>query len=93
MSIITKMLDVSTGHMTLRDAETMCDSSVIHYELDEYGWLVYVPNEDDETFAEYAQDRSTAFRDVLLRARELDCAYVHFDRDGPIDGSLKLFDW
>lgn len=93
-AITQKMLDVSTEHMTEHDANTMAESSVIQYELDQYGWLVWVADEswtsDD---GPYAGDRSAAFRKVIDFARAAECDYVRFDRDGPRYDHLESFDW
>ena len=91
---VFKVFDVSTGHMTKKDADELeaeCHGGYAPvYELHEYGWLVYV-GEIEDNWPE--EEMSTAFRDVLEEAKELGCDYVRFDRDGREYPELPKFNW
>ena len=90
---IFKVFDVSTGHMTVKDAQQLGDGSdttcCIAYELSEYGWLVYI----DTGNSSYGKGMSSAFKKILKIAGELGCEYVRFNRDGAVYPELKSFVW
>ena len=93
MQIVSKkLMDISSEHMTEADAKALPASSVVVYETDEYGWLVWVPKAK-EGGADYANDMSEAFQNVLKEACVAECDYVWFDRDGPRYNDLESFDW
>ncbi len=87
---IFKVLDISTGHMTLEDSKKLGpETKQPVYELDEYGWLVYV----GEMSENWDETMSEAFMNILKAAKELGCDYVRFDRDGRMYVDLPYFDW
>jgi len=91
---VFKVLDISTGHMTLEDNNKLTseaqDGHAPVYELREYGFLVYV-GEIEENWPD--DEMSSAFRKVLDTAKELGCDYVRFDRDGREYPELQKFEW
>lgn len=91
---VFKVLDISTGHMTLEDNKKLIDEAqdghAPVYELREYGFLVYV-GEIEENWPD--DEMSSAFRKVLDTAKELGCDYVRFDRDGREYPELQKFEW
>jgi len=93
---IFNVLDISTGHMTKKDGETLQKYEAeckpfSGYELRGYGWLVYVGAIMDN-WSE-APRMSGAFRNVLRVAKKLGCDYVRFDRDGKEYEELPQFNW
>ena len=101
---LVKSLDISTGHLTKKDADLLDDASkgesenpVTAYKF-EYGHLVHVPVDDRINLhpdylaiAEY--EYSPQFIVILRRARELGCKYVQFDCDGIQYDDLETFEW
>lgn len=91
---ITKFMDASTGHMTKSDCEKLeqwaRERTAPVYELQEYGFLVYVGEIEDNW---PSTEMSPAFLKVLGAAREANCDYVRFDRDGKVYPELEAFEW
>lgn len=87
---VSKMLDVSTGHLSKEDHMRLKyrEPELPVYELDEYGWLVYV-GEINENWEEFSED----FNKIIVEAKKQGCEYVRFDRDVIIYKSFKVFDW
>lgn len=92
-AFVFRTLDISTNHVTREDAlklDACDDGTICAYNLGEYGWLVYVGEIEDNWPAD---EWSAAFRNIMLTARDMDCDYVRFDRDGREYEELPLFDW
>jgi len=89
-----KVLDVSTGHVTRDDSVMLDTNSDIGpapvYWMQEYGWMVYV-GEIEENWP--AEDWSPAFVKIMKVAQELGCDYVRIDRDGREYPEFERFDW
>jgi len=89
---IHKTLVISTVHIEESDLDVIAND-LISYELDEYGWLIYVNLEhaNDILFTEYAV--SDALISAIKLAQNNDCLYLRLDRDGPEVDGLSKFDW
>jgi hypothetical protein len=87
---IFRVLDVSTGHISLSDVDGLENSGRPVYELEGFGWLVYVGELEDNWPSDVF---SGAFINILRKAQELECDYVRFDRDGREYPELQTFDW
>jgi hypothetical protein len=94
---ISNMLELSTAHLPeeLRLA-LGTEPGVMADELT-YGWLLYVPEDIDETIAEQATDPDakgvpTVVVAICRYADELDCQYVRFDQDEEPIGDLPTFE-
>ena len=98
--LINKVLDISTGHLTKKDNELLTEAGkgetgnpIVAY-IYEYGYFVFVPEEDDglnqhaETYG-----YSKTFTKIMTRARELKCKYIQFDGIGIEYEDLEVFDW
>lgn len=59
----------------------------------EYGWLMWVPSDPDDSAALDADDIPLVILDVQLYARKHDCDYVLFDPDAEIDPNLPTWEW
>jgi len=90
--LILRMLDISTMHMEFIDNVRLQErlEELCAYDLVGSGWLLYVGELDDNWPKE---DWSAAFRKVLEWARDMNCDYVRFDRDGQEYEFLPTFDW
>jgi hypothetical protein len=75
---ITKMLVLSTGHLTEDSGNTTF--------FDRWSWIVWVPNEQLE---DYPSDLLQAF-DL---ARNNGCDWIKFDSDGGVVDELPNYDW
>lgn len=97
---VRKFLDLSTAHMTETDSKILemqpKSMTVISYEE---GFFVYTgPRDCAGDTNEFIEDMegnalSDAFQKVMLYARDLDCAYVCFDRDAGQHPDFEVFDW
>lgn len=91
---IHKTLVLSTAHMTLEDSEIIPfahNVGLVVYELEEYGWLIYV-NPEMLDIARL-NDFSDAFKQAIKLAQDNECAYLRFDRDANVVDELPSFDW
>lgn len=92
--VVCRHLDLSTGHLPLaeRDACELYLSSGGTAGRSclggPYGWMIYVPTEAEDV----PQDVSPELAALMVQAREQDCHYIHFDRDGSIDETLPFYD-
>lgn len=79
---IRKFLDLSTAHLTPATRQRIDDGegpATAYPHPESYGWLIYV---DESNILEIYED----FPDLLAcmkAARQQDCDYILFDRDGP----------
>ena len=102
---LVKSLDISTGHLTLKDEDLLKEASkgttanpVVAYKYEE-GYFVYCSGEgirDVDTEDEYgylSYGYSIQFLAILKRAKELGCKYVQFDRDGVSYEDLETYEW
>ena len=92
--VITKVLDVSTAHITEKDNNLLSsnDTYVISYPKD-HGFFVYVP-EAAKIIKTFARDGySKAFLKLMKMASEHKCGWIMLDSDGTVYPQLKVFDW
>lgn len=97
---IDRMLCMSTSH--LRD--TTCNEwlagkheGITAYQKGEYGWFVYAGAEDSYQWETNGDpddpDIPNELKLCIAFAREHDCAWITFDRDGEIVEGLVVFNW
>jgi hypothetical protein len=95
---ITKMLVLSTSHITAETAQlledreraaidTTSDRLPVFYSKSEYGWFVYV-SEDAED-----QGYPSDMVEVLRYARSNDCGWLMFDCDADVIEDLPAYEW
>jgi hypothetical protein len=96
---LVQSLDISTGHLTKKEADLLDDASkgesenpVTAYKY-EYGHIVHIPTEDPDYLAMAEYGYSKQFIAILRRAKELGCKYVQFDCDGIQYDDLETFEW
>lgn len=87
-------LDISTAHLTEETREKInAGVGPTRYEHpDGYGWMVHVPESDDDIAG--ATGGSGVMADLeacLARARALGADYIMFDSDGPVDQELPTY--
>lgn len=82
---------ISTGHVSQATA-AMLDAGAEDLPMScyppEYGWLV-----PTGISAEAEPDVPTDLWAVMQLAKRSDCAWILFDRDGPMVGDLETFEW
>ena len=95
---IRSFLDISTAHITERDAsildEMSCNLTIIPYQ--EYGWFIHVPDKEQLQFMIgdiKDSGLSRAFIQIITYAQEKGCDYILFDRDAPTISHLPIYDW
>lgn len=91
MSETTKMLVLSTAHITNYACNEFLPDYRHAYEKGDYGWFVLVPTDDNPVTDD--DDLPCCLIDCLKRADASGCGWVMFDRDGPVEPSLQEFDW
>lgn len=99
MSTVRQFLDLSTSHLPFRvligdeygPSPLKSLDGVVAYSHDEFGWLVWVPDDPDEVNEDH--DIPAELLAVQKHARSLNCDYVLFDRDGPVDQELPTWNW
>jgi len=98
MAMVRKFLDLSTAHLTPRDADYL-EGAAAEWEVIArgggsasitcgrlpFGFFVHASDEPCE-------DVPDNIRRVMARARELDCDYILFDQDAEPCEGLPLFD-
>ena len=92
---------VSTGHISMkdsnlltRDAERRDGSHTCAVDSFQYGFYIYIPEEDDSySLIQKSELYSDAFKNLIRIAREHSCQYLKLDRDGQTYPGLKTFDW
>jgi hypothetical protein len=92
---IYRLWNLSTSHITLRDAKLLSDSRCLVVYEHEYGWLVLVPQDDvGEAMTEVAEyGHSEALQTLLRLAHERDIRMIRFDCDGDLVAGLETFGW
>lgn len=93
MPTIRKLLDLSTSHLPPHLADQLASiAGVIAYRL-EYGWLLWVPNDPDDS-AQGCDDGPPAEVLAVQRyARGHGCDYVLFDADADTVADLPHWQW
>lgn len=93
---IHRTLVLSTAHMTQADSELLLYSSdygLVAYEMDEYGWMIYVNDEYLQLTVRPMTKFSDGFRQAIKLAQDNSCEWLRFDRDGPLTMLLPQYDW
>lgn len=87
---ISKMLVVSTAHLTQETADQLSAESLpVASYPNEYGGFVYVPTDPIDREAGLTEDIAAVFK----LARALHCEWVKLDRDAPELDGLKIYEW
>ena len=94
--LTVKCLDISTGHLCLKDKQLLDDAvkgesenPMVAYEY-EYGYFVYVPD-DDTNIKEYGY--SQEYINILDTARKQGCKYIQYDGEGIVYEDLPTYEW
>ena len=95
---ITKMLTLSTIHITKETAEKLnyeLNNNVMYlvvYAKEDCGWYVYIP-EELTLYPEDYEDVPDDLMKLLLFARDMDCGILCLDCDGEVLDYLEKFYW
>jgi len=90
---IHKMLVLSIAHMSARDSELLDgEAGPVHYDLGEYGWLLYVNPQMIDEHCDLSQF-SYGFKQSILAAQAKGCDYLRFDRDANEVEGIVTYDW
>jgi len=105
---IEKMLVISTGHITEKDMTLLTEEGLYPYTILQTGYgtiislvtnMTLPPREQSVDFiTEFKEEKwmkifSKEFMEILRIAKENDCFWVNFDRDGSQYEELPLFEW
>lgn len=91
---ISKMLTISTAHLTEDDAvylDNACyfeaDDDLIVYAKGYCGWFVYMPDDLNE------YNLSKNLKHIFALAKIFDCVWICFDVDGCVIKELNTYNW
>lgn len=95
---ITRVLNLSTAHITKNTAETLCRCALNNdyiplctvLEKGEYGWYVYI-NDSEEP--DQIPDELSDIRDCVIFALKHDITCICFDRDADTVVGLPVYNW
>jgi len=92
---IVKHLVVSNIHLCKSDREALdqSDGPGVSSWAFEYGWYVHVAEDDSYLDSENDGRFSAQFMQVMRKAKELGCAYITYDSDGPEYEELERHNW
>ncbi len=93
MPTIRTFLDLSTAHLP----EDVCDTlsaqpGVVAYAIT-YGWLMWVPDDPDDSSASGDEPVPELVLNIQRFARSLCCDYVLFDADADQVADLPTWTW
>ena len=89
---ISKMLTVSTAHITKTTAELLDDGvrDLIVYPKAEYGWFILIPSSDVIDSLHIVM--SDLMR-LLKLAKDLGCEWLCLDCDGEVLDYMTTYEW
>lgn len=92
---ISMNLDVSTGHITKKDASLLDSSKAVVAHKYEEGYFVFVPEDPIESEEQVLTDAgfSKDFVNLMKLARRHGCKYLQLDRDGREYKDLPMHSW
>ena len=90
---ISKMLTVSTAHISKETAEMLDKDTdtldIVVYNKKEYGWFIYIPFYYDNNKLYIPKD----LHNLLIFAKDSSCDWLCLDRDGEILENLETYEW
>ena len=91
---IRRVLDLSTAHLPehLGSHGLSGEEGVTAYDLDGYGWLMWVPPDPDSHATDYPGLPAEVLT-IQRYARQRGCDYVMFGQDADIIADLPTWDW
>ena len=91
---IRRVLVLSTAHLPEHlGRHRLCDEDgVVAYDLDGYGWLMWVPPDPDSHAADYSGPPAEVLT-IQRYARQRGCDYVLLGQDADIIDGLPTWDW
>jgi len=101
---MNKELVVSTTHITEEDArllERILGRGPVMGHHTDFGWVIWaqcLQHMDEEEKVAWRSDvaltgMSEAFMDLVFRANDMGCKWLHLDSDGPVYEGLPMFEW
>lgn len=100
---ITKMLNVSTAHISEITAELLDKSKSyelhnVVYNKKEYGWFIYLDKDNlDNYYEPYNKEDYFYVPEELLKlmkfAKDVGCDWLCLDRDGEVLDYFETFNW
>ena len=89
---ITKILTISTAHITKVTAELLDDGvrDLSVYSKGEYGWFIFVPESD---VINSLHIMLPDLMRLLQFAKDLGCEWLCLDRDGEVLEYFNTYEW
>jgi len=69
------------------------DYGLVVYEMDEYGWMIYVNDEYLQTTVRPMTEFSEGFLQAIKLAQDNSCEWLRFDRDADTVEELPEYEW
>ena len=93
-----KMLDISTGHLTVEDVTLLENPTDLSFTCAPYceGFIINLamfPHKDLLQIKQEQKRFSPYFFKIVERALEEKCTHINFDRDGEEYDEFQKFDW
>lgn len=88
---ISKMLTLSTAHITKATADALNDGlQIVTFNKGEYGWFWFLHlNAEPYSLEEISADLLT----IVAHAQSLGCEWLCLDRAGPVNPNLPTWEW
>lgn len=93
---ISKMLTLSTTHISQKTAEWLNDQEeIVSYEKECYGWFIYIPPKKSEILKEYLLNKYVPedIKCLIKVAVEQDCVWICLDNSVQPILELPLYKW
>lgn len=89
---ISKMLTISTAHITEITAELLDDGvkDLAIYKKADYGWFIFIPSSDVIASLHIVLPDLI---DLLAFAKDLGCEWLCLDRDGEELNYFRTYNW
>ena len=90
---ITKMLTVSTAHISGRTADLLENddiNGVVVYSKDEYGWFIFV---DEDYMNEYENEIPKELLRLMKFTKANGCDWLCLDHDGEVLEYFETYGW
>ena len=86
---ISKMLTVSTGHISKETSELLENDKldIVVFDKGEWGWFIHIPDDYDDF------DLPIELHKLMNFAKDLNCDWLCLDCDGDVLDYFEVFDW
>ena len=90
---ITKMLTISTAHVSNETAELLDIDDilgVVLYPKDDYGWFIHI---DEDFMNDYEDEIPKELFKLMKFTKDIGCDWLCLDSDGEVLEYLDVYEW